>query len=199
MCSAPRRLKANGRAEAPALHGAACASLLILLTTVSCAHSFRVSGGALNRLQRNGDRFVLVFGSLSTPKGQLDRPTIRFLHPDDSGKVDAVLWSTTIATGERFYAVLRPPAPAQYLDGLYVEVGSETAGFDRIMYAHLREGQEPLAMYVGELEVRPAADRRTQGQKVVVRTRDDFQNAQAELRRLYRFEGTIVKRTAGNY
>jgi hypothetical protein len=114
--------------------------------------------------------------------------------------VDAVLWSTTIATGARFYAVLRAPAPARYLDAIYMEVGSEKAGFDRIMYAHLREGQEPLAMYIGDLEVTPAADRAAQGQKVVVRTRDDFQNAQAELRRLYpRFDGMIVKRTAGSY
>lgn len=133
---------------------------------------------------------------MSTPKGQLDRPTIRFLHPDDSGKVDAVLWETTIATGERFYAVLRPPAAAQYLDAVYLDVGSETAGFDRILYAHLREGQEPLAMYVGEIDVRPAAYRSGQGQKVVSATRDDFQNAQAELRRLYpRFDGPVMKMT----
>jgi hypothetical protein len=173
---------------------AGVAVLLILLTTVSCAHPLRVSGGALDRLKRNGDHFVLVFGSLSTPKGQLDRPAIRFLHPDDSGKVDALLWSTTIATGERFYAVLRAPAPAQYLDAVYVEVGSETPGFDRIIYAHLREGQEPLAMYVGEIGVRPAANRSAQGERVVVETRDEFQNAQQELRRLYpRFDGPVLR------
>lgn len=170
------------------------AVLLILLATASCAHSFRVSGGALDRLKRNGDHFVLVFGSLSTPKGQLDRPAIRFLHPDDSGKVDAVLWSTTIATGERFYAVLRAPAPAEYLDAVYVEVGSETSGFDRIIYSRMREGQEPLAMYVGELEVRPAANRSAQGQRVVVEARDDFPNAEQELRRLYpRFDGPVLR------
>ncbi len=97
--------------------------------------------------------------------------------------MDAVLWST-----------LRAPAPAEYLDAVYVEAGSEMSGFDRIIYAHLREGEEPLAMYVGEIEVRPAADRRPQGQKVVVETRDDFQNAQQELRRLYpRFDGPVLR------
>ena len=156
----------------------------------------RVSRGALNKLERGGDRFVLVFGSLSTPKGQLDRPEIRFLHPDASGKVDAELWSTTIATGERFYAVLRAPAPAKSLDSVYVEVGSEMAGFDRIIYAHMREGQEPLAMYIGEVEVKPAANRGAQGQKVVAEARDDFQNAQTELRRLYpHFDGPVLRMT----
>ena len=173
-------------------------SILILFVTASCAHLNRVPGGALERLTRNGDQFVLVFGSLSTPGGKLDRPAIRFLHPETSGTPgtpDALLWSTTIATGQRFYAVLHAP-DAKYLDAFYVEVGSEMAGFDRIIYAHMREGQEPLAMYVGEIEVRPAADRSAQGQKVVVDSRDDFPNAEGELRRLYpRFDGAILKMT----
>jgi hypothetical protein len=117
--------------------------LSILFATVSCTHVNRVSGGALERLTRNGDQFVLVFGSLSTPGGMLDHPAIRFLHPDSSGTPDALLWSTTIATDQRFYAVLHAPPSAKYLDAFYVEVGSETSGFDRIIYAHMREGQEP--------------------------------------------------------
>ncbi len=166
--------------------------LTILFVTVSCAHLNRVSGRALERLTKNGDQFVLVFGSLSTPAGILDRPAIRFLHPETSGTPDALLWSTTIATGQRFYAVLHAPPAAKYLDAFYVEVGSEMSGFDRIIYAHMREGQEPLAMYVGEVEVRPAPDRNAQGQKVLVDARDDFQNAERELRRLYpRFDGAI--------
>ena len=84
----------------------AVSSILILFATVSCAHLNRVSGVALERLTRNGDQFVLVFGSLSTPGGRLDRPAIRFLHPETSGTQDTLLWSTTIATGQRFYAVL---------------------------------------------------------------------------------------------
>jgi hypothetical protein len=172
------------------------ALLSILFATVSCVHVNRVSGGALERLTRNGDQFVLVFGSLSTPGGKLDHPAIRFLHPDAPGMPDALLWSTTISTGQRFYAVLHAPPGAKYLDAFYVEVGSETAGFDRIIYAHMREGQEPLAMYTGEIEVRPAADRSAQGQQVVVDSRDDFRNAERELRRLYpRFDGAVLKMT----
>jgi hypothetical protein len=168
---------------------------VVLLATVSCAHVNRVSGSALARLARNGDQFVLVFGSLSTPAGQLDRPALRFLHPGVSGTPDALLWSTTISTGQRFYAVLRAP-DAKYLDAFYVEVGSEIGGFDRIIYAHMREGQEPLAMYTGEIKVRPASERGAQGQQVVVDTRDDFRNAEQELRRLYpRFDGGILKMT----
>jgi hypothetical protein len=171
------------------------AILSSLFATVSCVqHLNRVPRGALEQLAGNGAHFVLVFGSLSTPGGKLDRPAIRFLHPDASGTPDALLWSTTISTGQRFYAVLPAPHTANYLDAFYVEVGSETAGFDRIIYAHMREGQEPLAMYVGEIEVRPAPDRSAQGQKVVVEARDDFRNAERELRRLYpRFGGAIVK------
>jgi hypothetical protein len=171
------------------------ALLSILFLTVSCAHLNRVSGGALNRLTKNGDRFVLVFGSLSTPGGKLDSPAIKFIHPGSSGTADALLWSTTVATGQRFYAVLQAPG-AKYLDAFYVEVGSETSGFDRIIYAHMRDEQEPLAMYVGEIEVRPAPDRRAQGQQVLVYARDDFANAERELRRLYpRFDGPILKMT----
>ena len=170
------------------------ALLLILFATASCTHLNRVSRGALERLTRNGDQFVLVFGSLSIPGGKLDRPAIRFLHPETSGTPDALLWSTTTSTGQRFYAVLQAPGAAKYLDAFYVEVGSEMAGFDRIIYAHMREGQEPLAMYVGEIEVRPAPDRSAQGQRVVVDARDDFRTAERELRRLYpRFDGAILK------
>jgi hypothetical protein len=172
------------------------ALLPILLTTVSCAHVNRVSGGALNRRTRNGEQFVLVFGSLSTSGGNIDRPALRFLHPDSSGTPDALLWSTTVATGQRFYAVLHAPG-AKYLDAFNVEAGSETSGFDRIIYAHMHEGQEPLAMYVGEIEVKPAPDRSAQGQQVVVDARDDFGNAERELRRLYpRFDGPILKMPA---
>jgi hypothetical protein len=168
--------------------------LFAAASAVSCRHSIRVSRGALDRLTRNSDHFVLVFGSLSTSGGKLDRPAIRFVHPGNSGTPDALLWSTTITSGARFYAVLRAPGPARYLDAFYVEVGSEASGFDRIIYAHMREGQEPLAMYVGEIEVRPVPDRSAQGQKVVVETRDDFQNAQRELRRLYPdFDGAIIR------
>jgi len=168
-------------------------ALVILLTTVSCAHSIRVSRGALDKLRQNGDYFVLVFGSLSSPAANLDRPAIRFLHPENGAGPDALLWTTTIVTGQRFYAVLHAPAGAEFLNQFFVEVGSGMTGFDRIIWTNLRKDQQPLAMYVGEIEVRPALNRRAQGQRVVVETRDDFQNAQRELRRLYPdFGGEII-------
>src|SRR5579863_3013083 len=70
-----------------------------------------------------------------------------------------LLWSTTVSTGERFHAVLHVPNATKYLDAFYVEVGSEMSGFDRIIYAHIREGQEPLAMYVGEIYLSQARSR----------------------------------------
>jgi hypothetical protein len=165
----------------------------ILLSTVACAHTVRVSRGALDRLKRNGDRFVLVFGSLSAAGGNPDRPVIRFYHPEIGGKPDTLLWSTAVAPGRRFYAVLQTPAGADYLDQFFVEAGSEASGFDRIIWSRPRREEEPLAMYVGEIEVRPALNRTAPGQKVVVETRDDFQNAQRELRRLYPdFDGAVV-------
>jgi hypothetical protein len=182
------------RPEAPMARLVADVALLaILIATVSCAHSFRVSRGGLERLRRSAEHFVLVFGSLSIPGGKLDRPTIRFLHPGSSGTPDAPLWSATITKGERFYAVLHAPASAEYLDAFYVEVGSEMSGFDRILYRHMRADQQTMAVYVGEIEVRPASDRSGQGQKVLAEMRDDFQNAQRELRRLYpRFDGPVI-------
>ena len=173
------------------------AVLPLLLADISCTRSTRVSSRALERLRRGSEHFVLVFGSLSIPEGKLDHPTIRFVHPGDSRMPDTLLWATTIATGERFYAVLHPPAGSDYLDAVHVEVGDEVSGFDRIIYAHMRPGEEPLAMYVGEIEVRPAPDRKAQGQKVVAETRDDFQNAQQELHRLYpHFDAPIVSTIA---
>ena len=171
----------------------ACAPILLLLLA-GCAHPNRISRSALGRLTKKGEHFVLVFGSLSTPRGQLERPTIRFVHPGSSAAQDFPLLALSVSTGNRFYAILHAPSEAPYLDSFYTEVGAETVGFDRILYAHMREGQEPLAMYVGEIEVRPAANRAAQGQKVIVEKRDDFENARQELRRLYpRFDGEIVR------
>ena len=81
-----------------------------------------------------------------------------------------------------------------YLDEFTAEVGSPDTGFDKITFVRLHERTTPLAMYVGEMGVSPAEDRVAQGQKVVVTTRDDFQNAEKELRRLYPgFDGTVEK------
>ena len=170
-------------------------ALSSILFAASCSRPIRISPHALDKLGRNGERFVLVFGSLSTPKGKLDHPAIRFSHPDQSGNPDALLWAATITTGERFYAALHAPPGAEYLDGFYVEVSSESVGFDRIIYSRLRKGDEPVAIYVGEIAVTPALDRSEQGQKVTVEATNDFQVAQRELRRLYpRFTGAVISR-----
>jgi hypothetical protein len=81
-----------------------------------------------------------------------------------------------------------------YLDTFYAEVGYADTAFDKITFVRLHEGDTPLAMYFGEIQMRPAQNRSAQGQTVVVNIRDDFQNAERELRRLYpRFSGTIAK------
>jgi hypothetical protein len=170
------------------------ALILCAIATLSCAHPNRVSRRALERMTNSGEKVVLVFGSLSTPKGTLDRPAIRFLHAEKAPMQDDLLWQLTVSSGDRFYAVLHAPREAAYLDSFYTEVGSADTGFDRIFYRHIGEGEAPLALYVGELSVSPAQVREQQGQKVAVTTRDDFENAQLELRRLYpRFAGAIAK------
>jgi hypothetical protein len=166
----------------------------IALGTVSCVHPVRVSRGTLAQLKRKGEHYVLVFGSLSTPKGKLDRPTIRFLDQSNPAAPNTLLLSVTVSTGDRFYAVLHPPPAKSFLDSFHAEVGADNLGYDWIMYAKLREGEEPVAIYVGEIEVRPADERAVQGQRVRVETHDDFQNAERELRRLYpEFSGAIRK------
>lgn len=166
----------------------------VCIIALSCAKPNRVSPGLIAKLTKKREPFVMVFGSLTTPKGALDRPSIHFLHPENGTAKDELLLSLTILSGDRFYAILNPPPEAAYLDGFYTEVGSDTTGFDRIIYVRIREGQAPVAIYVGEISVTPAAERARQGQKVVVEARDDLQNAQQELRKLYPgFEGTVIK------
>lgn len=175
----------------------ALALFLLVFETLSCVHPNRISRGALQQLRRKGEHYVLVFGSLSTPGGKLDHPTIRFLDESNPAVPEAILLSVTVTSGERFYAVLHPPPDKSFLDSFHAEVGAGTLGYDWIMYSKLREGEQPLAMYVGEIEVRAAASRAVQGQKVLVQTRDDFQNAEKELRRLYpQFEGSVRRMSA---
>jgi hypothetical protein len=167
---------------------------LYLIALTSCAHPNRVSRGTLQRLTKSRDAFVLVFGSVSTPKGILDRPAIRFVHQANRSAPEYLLYSLVISSGDRFYAVLKVPSELPYLDEFYAEVGSADTGFDRIDYVRLRRGDAPLAMYVGEIRMSPAQTRTAQGQKIVVSINDDFNNAVQELKRLYpRFDGTIAK------
>jgi hypothetical protein len=167
---------------------------LCLTAMTSCAHPNRISRSNLQRLTKNRDAFVLVFGSVLTPPGALARPAIRFVHQADRSAPEYLLWSLIISSGDRFYAVLKVPPELPYLDEFYAEVGSADTGFDRIDYVRLHRGDAPLAMYVGEIHMSPAQIRTVQGQKIVVSIDDDFKNAVQELKRLYpHFEGTITK------
>jgi len=167
---------------------------LCLIAVTSCAHHNRVSGRELQGLTKNHEQFVLVFGSLSVSKGALDHAAIHFLHQSLPSAPQYTLQSLTIESGDRFYAVLRKPPELPSLDEFTAEVGSPETGFDRITYVRLPPSAVPVAMYVGEIRVSPAESRTAQGQKVLVKTNDEFENAVQELKRLYpHFDGTISK------
>jgi hypothetical protein len=160
---------------------------VIGIVATSCAHPSHISSRDLARLSKNNQKFVLVFGSVSTSPGTISHPTIRFVHQAEPSVPESLLWSLVIASGDRFFAVLQTPPEMSYIDTFYAEVGSPDVGFDRIRWVRLRQEDAPLAMYLGEIQLSPARDRALPGQKVVVEVRDDFQNAERELRRRYPF------------
>jgi hypothetical protein len=167
---------------------------LCVIALTSCAHPNRISRSALQRLTRTGQPFILVFGSVLTPPHALARPGIRFVHKADRASPEYLLASLTILNGDRFYAVLDKPRDLPRIDEFFAEVGSEETGFDKITYIRLSKDDSPLAMYVGDIRMEPAQNRTTQGQKLVVSVRDDFQNAASELKHLYpRFHGRLEK------
>ena len=161
----------------------------------SCVHhSNRISRGDLQKLTKKHDPVVLVFGSLSTSAGTLVHPAIHFVHQSTAADPEYTLQSLSITNGDRFYAVLKKPEALQHLDHFSVEVGSRETGFDKITYVRLPDDGNALAMYVGEIKMSPAESRMAQGQKVLVKTDDDFQSASLELKRLYPgFDGEIAK------
>lgn len=164
----------------------AAAVVAVLLVLTSCVRPNRASQRGVRRLEARGTPFVLVFGSLATPTGRPVKPTIRFVYQPD------LLAELTLSNNRRFYAILRPPNGAAYLDHLYIEVGSEATGFDRILYVHLPKQDAPVAMYVGEIRIAPARNRNAQGEKVTVQVADNFADATTELKRLYpHFQGTF--------
>lgn len=171
---------------------ASCAALAGFLVLAACAHPNRASRGAVARLQKRGAPFVLVFGSVATPTGRPVNPMIRFVYQTDRAHPEFLLAALTLPDDRRFHAILRPPSGAEYLDHLYIEVGSEATGFDRILYVHLAKQKEPIGMYVGELQIAPAQNRNLQGEKVTVNVVNRFDDATKELKRLYpRFDGTL--------
>jgi hypothetical protein len=160
-----------------------------LLVLTSCAHPNRASRKAVRQLRPGG---VLVFGSLTTPTGRPAKPTIRFVYQTDRSHPVYLLASLMLPDNRRFHAILRSPESAPYLDHLYIEVGSEETGFDRILYVHLSKREAPIAMYVGELRIAPAQNRNAQGEKVTLSVVDNFADATKELKRIYpQFEGTF--------
>jgi hypothetical protein len=174
----------------------ACTAALTagLVLFIGCNRPNRISRGALQKLTKSGQPFVLAFGSVSTPPHQLERPGIRFVHKFDRKSPEYLLGSLTLMTGDRFFTVLRPPAELGVLDEFYAEVGSEATGFDKITYVRLPKEGGPLAMYVGAIHMEPARNRTAQGEKLLVNIRDDFQAATAELKRRYPdFHGRLEK------
>lgn len=172
----------------------AAATLACALVLSSCARPYRVSRGVINQLTKHHEPFVLVFGSLSMLRDSPTAPTIRFVHQASRTSPRYLLYSLTISSGDRFYAILKAPPALARLDEFEAEVGTTGGDYDRITYVRLPEHDEPQALYVGEVRVTPAQNRSAQGQTLAVNIRDDFENARQELRRLYpRFAGVVMK------
>ncbi len=169
-----------------------CAGLVVLLA--SCHPANRVSPSTLQRLKQKNTPFTLVFGTLSTATGQLAHPTIRVVRQLNRSSPEFVLWSWSVNSGGRFFAVLQPPPDLPVLDEFYVEVGDPAVGFDRVLFVRLQKGDSPGAMYVGDFNVSLAPNRTTQGQPVKVEVHDGFEAAAKELKRLYpRFDSPVTK------
>lgn len=169
-------------------------ALLCALLLASCGRPYRVSRGAVNQLMKKHESFVLVFGSLSMQHDSNTPPTIRFVHQANRMAPQYLLYSLTISSGDRFYAILKAPPELKRLDEFEAEVGESGAPFDRITYVRLPADSEPHALYVGEVRVTPAQNRTAQGQMLAVNIRDDFQTASQELHRFYpRFAGSVSK------
>lgn len=185
----------------------AAAMLLSLCFLGACTHPHRVARRQLTGLAKRGDRFVLVFGSVKTLdgasaaiiKGASDRASIRFIHKDASA--ESILREIGITSGDRFYALLKAPATAKYLDHFDAEVRWANRAYDKVTHIKLREAQGGSAMYIGEIEMRvsaagPSEDpkRPTPKQMVWITVQDDFGGASGELRRLYpSFGGRVLR------
>ena len=167
---------------------------LAVLLLAGCHHANRVSPSRLERLRKNNTPFTLVFGTLSGDAGQLAHPTIRVVRQPTPASPESVLWSWSVNSSGRFFAVLQAPPDLPYLDEFYVEAGDPAVGFDRVLFIRLRKGDPPTGMYVGDLHISPAPDRTIQGQTVKVEVLDDFDAAARELKRLYpRFDSPVIK------
>lgn len=153
----------------------------------SCAHPHRISRGAVAKLTRNHEPFVLVFGSVVPVQGVMGRPSIRFVHQVNKAAPEYVLQEIAISSGDRFYAVLKAPPALPRLDQFETEVRWTKVTYDKVNFVRVAAQPAAVALYVGELQM-------SEGQTVAVTVRDDYQNATAELHRLYpKFTGEIIK------
>ena len=168
--------------------------ILCLGIAGSCAHPNRVSRGTVNRLTKNHEAFVLVFGSMLPAQGANVEPVIRFVHQLNKTAPNYILHEMKVTNGDRFYAILKPPPDLKRVDQFETEV-SWAQGYDKINFVRVARQRGAMAMYLGEIQMTLAEHRDASGRgTVAVTARDDFQNATTELRRLYpRFDGEIIK------
>jgi len=137
---------------------------------------------------------VLVFGSMLPAQGVTEKPIIRFIHQLNRSAPNYVLHEMKVTKGDRFYAILKPPAELKRVDQFETEV-SWAQGYDKINFVRVSPQSASIAMYLGEIQMTLSARPDASGRGAVTATvRDDFQSAAKELHRLYPgFEGEVTK------
>ena len=126
-------------------------------------------------------------------QGASVRPVIRFVHQLNKNAPNYVLHEIKITNGDRFYAILKPPAELKNVDQFETEV-NWGQGYDKINFVRVAQKRGAVAMYLGEIQMTLAERRDGPGRGLAVTARDDFQNATKEFRRLYPgFDGEVVK------
>lgn len=165
---------------------------ICLLSACTATHPRRISRKQLNQLTKRGDHEV-------TKLGKAAGAAIRFTHGERSS--ESVLQEIPISSGDRFYAVLRAPALAPYLDHFDTEVRWMDPDYDKVTHIRLAGRPNAFAMYVGEIEIQvaqAAGPARTSPKQILsVKVSDDFDHAAQELQRLYpKFGGELVRSPA---
>ncbi len=183
---------------------------LMVLSLCSCArvHPHRVPGKQVRRLAETGQPFVLVFGSLHVLQGYRDvtrnhasaGTAIRFIYQALPSDPPQVLNEIAILSGDRFFAVLKPPAAARELDHFLVQVRCADPAYEPVTHIRLSGRHTGLALYIGRIEATLAEaelERIAPKRILSVRVVNDFESARAELHRLYpRFDGEVRKSPA---
>lgn len=176
--------------------------LVCLLWACTPQHPRRVGTKQLNRLLRNNDKFVVVFGSVKalqagrdvTDQGAGAGAAIRFGHNDPA----STLLELPVPNGQRFYVVLQAPDAQRYLDNFSVQVRWMDAEYDPLTFVRLSD-RPAFAFYLGEIEMTVAegsgsGKRVTPRQILSVSVRNDFVAAAEEMKRIYpRFTGELIR------